>query len=174
MSRFDGRPRTSAPRDGGPTVLVLWGAGGGDVTERDLRDARAATPGWRWVLRSGGPDATDDVWPDLLAADVVVVHGGQNAVSEVAAARRPAVVVAQPRPHDEQLHRVRTLREAGLCVALDAWPPAHEWPDLLARAAGTGGAGWERWSPGDAAGRAARALEALARGEDPLAAGGPS
>jgi hypothetical protein len=171
MSRFDGRERTPSP-GGPPTVLVLWGAGGDPLPERDLHAARTATPGWRWVVRAGAPDSSDDVWPDLLRADVVVVHGGQNAVSEVAAARRPAVVVAQPRPHQEQLHRVRTLREAGLCVGLDAWPPASAWPALLDDAVEVGGEGWERWSPGDAAEHAARAIEALARGEDPLRAGG--
>lgn len=170
ISRFDGRERTAraAGAGGAPTALLLWGAGGDGVPEEDLRAARDATPGWRWVVRAAAAgDPPGDVWPDLLAADVVVVHGGQNAVSEVAAARRPAVVVAQPRPHQEQLHRVRTLRQAGLCVALDAWPDPREWPDLLSRALEVGGAGWARWSPGDGAERAARAIEALARGEDP-------
>ncbi|GAB4071157.1 hypothetical protein GCM10028777_38520 [Angustibacter speluncae] len=168
LSRFDGRSRAlpAGTRRDGRTVLLLWGGGGDAVPEADLRAAQDATPGWRWVVRAGGPGASDDVWPDLLAADVVVVHGGQNAVSEVAAARRPAIVVAQPRPHQEQAHRVRTLREAGLCVALDGWPQPQAWPDLLARAREVGGGGWVRWSPGDGADVAARAIEAHARGED--------
>lgn len=172
ISRFDGRSRGVPARAGdagGPaTVLLLWGSGGDAVPDADLRAAREATPGWRWVVRGGatGREA-DDVWPDLLAADVVVVHGGQNAVAEVAAAARPAVVVAQPRPHEEQVHRVRTLREAGLCVALESWPAAQEWPDLLARARDVGGEGWARWSAGDGADRVARALGSLARDEVP-------
>ena len=147
-------------------MLLLGGFGGTTVTDDDLASAAAATPGWTWVVRTGGPDAVDDVWPDLLAADVVVVHGGQNAVSEVAAARRPAVVVAQPRPHDEQVQRVRTLARSGLCVGLESWPEPSRWPALLEEALDVGGDGWSWWSPGDGAGVAARALERVAAGED--------
>ncbi len=165
FSRYDGRPRVRLADDPGPSgtrsrrVLLLGGFGGTTVTDADLASAAAATPGWTWVVRTGGPGAVDDVWPDLLAADVVVVHGGQNAVSEVAAARRPAVVVAQPRPHDEQVHRVRTLGKAGLCVGLESWPEPSRWSGLLEDALSIGGEGWAWWSPGDGARVAARALE---------------
>lgn len=161
FSRFDGRPRPAAdPRPG--SVLVLFGSGGRDVGDADFRAARAATPGWTWEYRVPGSaedaGAADDVWTALHRAEVVVVHGGHNAVAEVAAARRPAVVVAQDRPFAEQRRRAELLRAEGL-VALDRWPAAQEWPGLLdrARAAGTGP--WERWAPGDGAQRAAAFLD---------------
>lgn len=163
FSRFDGR---SATRDeGGPPgdrrVLVLWGSGGDDVTDAQRLAAREATPGWRWTYRLGAGEAVD-VWDDLLAADVVVVHGGSNAVAEVAAARRPAVVVAQTRPFAEQVARARAVDAAGIARGLDRWPAAADWPGLLDDALRRGGAGWSRWSTGDGARRAAAALDALA------------
>ena len=162
FSRFDGRP-VAARRPGGGTrrVLVLWGSGGDDVTDAQREAARETTPGWRWTYRLGGSEAAD-VWDELLAADAVVVHGGSNAVAEVAAARRPAVVVAQARPFDEQVARARVVDAAGIARGLDRWPPAQDWPGLLDDALRRGGAGWSRWSPGDGAQRAAAALDALA------------
>ncbi len=159
FSRFDGRPVTDPA--GGREVLVLWGSGGDDVTDTERAAAREATPGWRWTYRLGG-DEPSDVWADLMAADVVVVHGGSNAVAEVAAARRPAVVVAQARPFDEQVARARAVDAAGIARGLDRWPPARDWPGLLDDALRRGGAGWSSWSPGDGAQRAASALDALA------------
>lgn len=165
FSRFDGlrpggggEPAPSRER----RVLLLWGRGGTDVTDEQRAAARDATPGWSWTYRLGDAAAPTDVWSDLVAADVVVVHGGHNAVAEVAAARRPAVVVAQSRPFDEQLHRARLLTEAGLATGLDRWPAAARWPGLLTQALARGGAGWARWSPGDGALRAAETVDELA------------
>ncbi|RBY90485.1 hypothetical protein DQ244_12160 [Blastococcus sp. TBT05-19] len=164
FSRFDGRPLTpEASRPG--TVLVLFGSGGRDVGDDDFRAAREATPGWTWEYRVPGSaeDAAggEDVWTSLQRAEVVVVHGGHNAVAEVAAARRPAVVIAQDRPFGEQRRRAELLRAEGL-VALDSWPAAPEWPGLLDRARAAGAGPWERWAPGDGAQRAAAFLDAAA------------
>ncbi|MHA7860010.1 glycosyltransferase [Tessaracoccus sp. Y36] len=159
ISRFDDRvppPLTRSRR----RVLVVWGAGGTGVTDDDLRAAEAATPGWEWKVRSPGRAGSPDVWADLEWADVVVTHAGQNAVAEVAAAGRPAVVVAQPRPFDEQLGTVEALRNLRCCVALPQWPGAREWPGLLDEAAGC--CGWHRWTTRDGAARAAAAIAALA------------
>ncbi|TNM67366.1 hypothetical protein FHN55_10815 [Streptomyces sp. NP160] len=170
FSRFDGRDAPAAASEPG-RVLVLWGSGGRDVTDADLLAAAEAAPGWRWEHRVPGSALSapvgegsrdgDGVWEALLRAEVVVVHGGHNAVAEVAAARRAAVVVAQERPFGEQVRRAELLRAEGL-VALDAWPRAHEWPELLERARAVGAGPWERWAPGDGAQRAARHLDALA------------
>ncbi|MEH3077230.1 MAG: hypothetical protein PGN11_11210 [Quadrisphaera sp.] len=181
FSRFDGRDAPAHASEPG-RVLVLWGSGGRDVTDADLLAAREATPGWRWEHRVPGSTLSrtttrattpatvqgasedqdgDDVWEALLRAEVVVVHGGHNAVAEVAAARRAAVVVAQERPFGEQVRRAELLRGEGL-VALDSWPQAHEWPALLERARAVGPGPWRRWAPGDGAERAARHLDAIA------------
>ncbi|PRY11728.1 hypothetical protein [Kineococcus rhizosphaerae] len=172
FSRFDGRPApTGATRPG--TVLVLWGSGGRDVSDDELLAAREATPGWTWRFRVPGsrltsPQDEQDVWDALLEAEVVVVHGGHNAVAEVAAARRAAVVVAQDRPFAEQRRRVDLLRAEGL-VALDGWPAADRWPGLLARARAVGAGPWRRWAPGDGAQRAARFLDETAAAQGVLA-----
>lgn len=165
LSRFDGRP--VAPADpGSRTVLCLWG-GGGPVPSAQLSAAREATPGWRWVFADGSRDerSGDEVWRLLQEAAVVVCHAGQNAVAEVAAAQRPAVVIAQPRPFDEQQATVAALRTLDLAVALDDWPQPHDWPDLLARATALPAEKWLLWNDGRGAARAAEVLERVAHGE---------
>ncbi len=163
MSRFDDFPEPTAVRGVRPRVLVLWGAGGSEVPPSALDEARSATPGRDWVWRS--PDhPSPDLWGELHAADVVVSHAGNNAVAEVAAARRPAVVIAQARPFAEQHHTVEALRRAGIAVALDSWPDAAEWPGLIERALEAGGSGWGRWNPRDGARRAAGVLRSLGTG----------
>ncbi|WP_040281842.1 glycosyltransferase [Tessaracoccus massiliensis] len=157
ISRFDDRPAQQAPT--GRRVLVLWGAGGTEATREDLRAAVEATPGWEWRLRTPEGAPSPDVWADLAWADVVVTHGGQNAVAEVAAAGRPAVVIAQRRPFDEQQATVAALRALRCCVALDDWPAAGDWPGLLAHAATS--TAWERWTFRDGAARAAAAIDHL-------------
>ena len=143
---------------------MLWGSGGRDVGDEEFRRAQEATPGWTWEFCVPGSSlpgpGPDDVWEALQRNEVVVVHGGHNAVAEVAAARRAAVVVAQERPFAEQLRRVELLRAEGL-TALDAWPAASQWPELLERARAVGAGPWKRWAPGDGAQRAARFLDEL-------------
>lgn len=163
ISRFDHltpRPVPPAAADGG-TVLVLWGAGGRTTTAAELDAARKATPSWRWVERSPGTPSDLPLWEQLQQADVVVTHAGQNAVAEVAAARRPAVVVAQPRPFDEQVATARQVESRQIAVGRAAWPDAGEWPDLLRLAVARGGAGWSRWSTGHGAAVAATHLRTV-------------
>ena len=106
-------------------MLVLSGRGGTELTLDELAAAQAETPGWTWtVLGPPGRRWVADPWPLLCAADVVVTHAGQNAIADVAAARRPAVIVPQPRPFDEQATTARALDAAGLavvCPTLACW-----------------------------------------------------
>jgi hypothetical protein len=164
ISRYDHlTPRTPIPPVGadGGTVLVLWGAGGRTTTSAELEAAAAATPCWTWVERSPEVPSDASLWEQLQQADVVVTHAGQNAVAEVAAARRPAVVVAQPRPFGEQLATARQVEAHEIAVGRDAWPPAHDWPGLLALALARGGTGWARWSTGHGAADASARLSTV-------------
>lgn len=164
ISRFDGRsvPRRPPRPPEQRRVLVLWGAGGRPMGPSEVAAARAATPRWTWVQRDPRSAPSADLWADLAEADVVVTHAGQNSVAEVAAARRPAVVVAQSRPFGEQEATAAAVERLGIAVGLPGWPASSEWPTLIHRAAARGGDGWARWSTGDGARQAARHLEELA------------
>ena len=157
FSRFDGRALECSP-GGRRRVVVLWGAGGTNLTAAPV----AATPGWEWDWL-GTPDRwTPDPWPAISSADVVVTHAGQNAIAEVAAARRPAVVLPQQRPFGEQDATADVLARARLAVVRRSWPTPAEWPSVLAEAVALGGDRWAQWSPGDGARRAAQVIDELA------------
>ena len=158
MSRFDGRePHHASPAEA-RKVLVVWGSGGSDVCLTDIAAAQAATPGYQWTFRTP-QNPSPDVWREMGEAAVVVTHGGQNAVAEVAAARRPAVVVAQDRPHREQIATAAALVRGDVCTAVPRWPEPRHWPSLLASAEQRGGDAWATWNPGNGAEVAARFLD---------------
>jgi hypothetical protein len=157
FSRFDDREPAAPPPAGSRQVVVLAGAGGSALTQEALQHARETTPGWEWTVL-GGPDGTwvDDPWAALCAADVVVTHAGQNALAEVAAARRPAVVVPEERPHDEQRTTAAALHADGrLPVVVRDRFPDHGWPQVLERAARLDGDCWSLWNDGHGAARLA-------------------
>lgn len=157
MSRFDGR--TPAPVPGDRTVAVLWGRGS-NLPAADLESAQRGTPGWRWtVVTSGDPDV---VWDQLQAADVVVTHSGQNALAEVAAARRPAVVLPQDRPHDEQAHLATAVARIAPVTVRAAWPAEAAWASLLRETADLDPRAWAGWSDGGAADRFAALVDDVA------------
>jgi hypothetical protein len=162
ISRFDERARPCDPPRGGRRVLVLSGRGGTELTEQALAAAQHATPQWEWTVL--GPPSSRwvvDPWPLLCGADVVVTHAGQNAVADVAAAQRPAVVIPQERPHREQRATADAVRDAGLAVVCSRWPEPRAWTALLSEAERRGGEPWARWSSGSGAARAAAVLEEL-------------
>ncbi len=154
LSRFppDLDPRGSATPGAPRRVLVMLGQGGHDVSAVDLARASEQTPGWTWDVLDGRPDTwVEDPRPLLAAADVVVTHAGQNALAETAAARRPAIVIPQQRPHDEQV-------TTGAVLTADRWPalvrkrwPTDGWPALLDGAAGLDASSWSQWCDGGAA-----------------------
>lgn len=154
FSRFDGRTPTRPP-SGRRRVVVLWGAGG-------TAHPPPVPPGWDWDWLGTPGHWTPDPWPALCSADVVVTHAGQNAIAEVAAARRPAVVIPQQRPFGEQAATAHVLARAGLAVVRHSWPTPAEWPAVLTEAAELGGDRWAQWSPGDGARRAAHMIDELA------------
>lgn len=157
MSRFDDRVRLPPP--GGRRVLVLGGSGGDGFDPAAVETARRATPGWCWQTLGAGGRWESDPWQSLASADVVVVHGGQNAIAEVAAARRPAIVIPAPRPYAEQDATARVLDQARLAVVREDWPAPAGWPALLEEAEGMDGRRWSHWNDRGGAARAAALLD---------------
>jgi hypothetical protein len=146
---------------GRPRVAVLTGAGGSALTRSGLARARRQTPAWDWQVLGPPPLGrwVTDPAPMLRSAAVVVTHAGQNAVAEVAAARRPALVIPEDRPHDEQRATANALRDGAWPVTVvDSWP-ADGWPRLLARTRALDGARWSGWCDGGAAQRIAGVIE---------------
>lgn len=177
ISRF---PPVDGPVDVRPRhAVVLNGTGGSDPADptslsADLVAAVAARGG-RWSLEylAGAGHWVDDPWSRMSTAEVIVSHCGQNAVAEIAAARRPAVLVPGNRPFGEQRATARALRELALpAVVLDSWPAPEHWAAVLDRAAGLDGADWVRWNDGGGAGRAAELVAAVAGGQSPTAGTG--
>jgi UDP-N-acetylglucosamine--N-acetylmuramyl-(pentapeptide) pyrophosphoryl-undecaprenol N-acetylglucosamine transferase len=164
FSRFDGRDRRPPP--GRRQVLALFGAGGSQVAAAELRAAQRHTPNWTWMV-AGGPGSTwcPDVWPQLQDSDVIITHAGQNALAEVAAARRPAVIVPQPRPFDEQVASSRALHQAGVAQVCPRWPAAGQWGRLLETALHGDGSRWSRWNDLHGADRAAEVVSRCSKDE---------
>jgi hypothetical protein len=167
VSRFDGWTVPSREPDESRRArgLLLWGAGGGGTGAQVLAALRAGAPDWSWDVaglegRHLGPEQT---WQAMADADVVVTHAWQGSVAEVAAARRPAVVVADDRPFDEQHWTVRRLAGARLAATATGCPAADDVGPLLAHALSLDPRRWRSWNDGNGARVAARHLEGMIR-----------
>ena len=157
ISRFD--DRVAETTSGGRSVVVLFGGGGDAVSASQLDAAREATPDWTWTAFGGSHRPwNDDLWPVLSQAAVVVSHAGQNALAEIAAARRPAILIPQPRPFSEQEETAAALATAKIAVSRGRWPDPDDWELLLTQGAARNGEAWAQWNPGDGAQRAAEAI----------------
>jgi UDP-N-acetylglucosamine--N-acetylmuramyl-(pentapeptide) pyrophosphoryl-undecaprenol N-acetylglucosamine transferase len=162
ISRFDGRPRTR-PSAGDPNVLVLNGAGGSTSDTATVERCADAYPQFRWSTLGVGGDAwVDDPWHALCSADLVVSSAGQSSIADIAAADRPAIVIAAQRPFAEQHATTGALERGGLAVTRTGWPDEWEWPDLIGRARALGPNRWQRWETQGAAARAAASIERVA------------
>ncbi|MDE9366459.1 glycosyltransferase [Luteipulveratus sp. YIM 133132] len=139
-------------------AVMVWGDGGLDVDREQVQQLVDATPHLRWRTFGGGHPRSDDLHREWSRAEVVVTHAGQGIVSELAATRTPAVLVAQQRPFDEQHATVAALTAAGVPTALEAWPAQHDWPGIVRRAMEAGPGMWDGW-PAHGAARAASVLD---------------
>lgn len=157
ISRLRPRPGTRGTLRG----VVL--AGRDDPTMRRVADAvRRQVPDLDWVMAGAG-SWMPDIEASLATAAVVVSHAGQNAVADIAAVRAPAVVVACPRPHDEQEYLARVLGEMGIAPVVPADEVVRvDWSHLVLSVLGTAPA-WEHWRTAGAPDRAADVIEAAAR-----------
>jgi hypothetical protein len=176
LSRHDGRA-VAPPVGDGRVLLVLPGGDHGLTVAGVEAAARATGRRWDVVGRPAGPpppgDASegspvrwhghvDDPWPLLCDASVVVSAAGAASVAEVAAARRPAVLVPQPRPFDEQASLARQVARWAPVMIPDGGPGeaawSADWPEAVERAAALDGEGWGRHHDGRAADRFAAVL----------------
>lgn len=138
--------------------LVLAGAGGSSLTAAKVASLEARDPSISWEVMGGPASWRADVWSGLCDADVVVSHAGQNVLAEIAAARRPAIVVPESRPYDEQLHAAAALSSSGIVRSCSDWSQAG------AELAGMcpDPAVWSRWAPAGASTAAARVIDEVA------------
>ena len=141
------------------TVLVLSGRGGGHPSAEEVRAAEADAPGWSWQVLGGPGRWVDDPSTAMAAADVVVMQAGESAVADVAACRRPAVVVPAARPFEEQRATARALREDRWPCRVEARFPSTGWAERLTDVAALDGRAWEPWCDGLAADRLVEVLE---------------
>jgi Glycosyltransferase family 28 C-terminal domain len=148
-------------------VVVLVGAGPHDLDAADVIRAAAATPEWEWhvvgAADSGDPSVVwhgwlDDPWQIVSTAEVVVSTAGNGAVAQIAAAQRPAILMPQGRPFDEQLHLARCVGANSPARVIDAWPQQQEWPGLLNATAALDGTTWQEYADGQGAQRFADVL----------------
>ena len=124
LSRWEVSARRGPTRSPG-RVTVLAGAGGTLTRPAQVAAAKREARDWRWTVLASPPLGTwlRDPDPVLRGSDVIVTHAGQNAVAEVAAVRRPAIVIPEPRPHGEQQATARALADGPWPVTvLPAWP----------------------------------------------------
>lgn len=151
ISRFAGRTPDLGRREPG-RGLIVWGSGGTEFALAQRDSLMSVTPERDWRLALDLPP--EQLWQELQRAEVVVSHAGQGAVADLAVARAPAVVVADERPHGEQLATVSALQRLGIAAGAGRWPGGQEWPQLLATAVALGGRGWPQWLGSGAAGAA--------------------
>lgn len=155
-------------RPGPPRAVLLAGTGDAGPTPAQVRAAVADAAGWQWQLLGRQVDRelggwVGDPWPLLRDADVVVTHAGQNALAEVAAARRPAVVLPRDRPFAEQRTTGAALvRHGGLPVLVRERWPEQGWSQLLASAAELDGEAWCGWNDDGGAERLATVVQRVA------------
>ncbi|WP_027862301.1 glycosyltransferase [Marmoricola sp. URHB0036] len=146
------------PRSDRRHVVLLQGLGGEPLTRLDAAELEAVSPGWTWTVLGGEAGWTDDLHQHLLNADVVVTHAGMGALADVAACRRPAVVVPAARPHREQVTTAAALADGPWPAVVLPRFAERGWTEVLDRAAELDGMGWARWCDGRAAQRFAQVV----------------
>lgn len=165
IARFAPLPDDSPPRPPSTKqcVLVLSGTGGDEFSEALAASGDALVSDWEWSHLGGASGQwSDDPWREILAADVVVSHAGEGILAEVAAARRPMIVVPQTRPHDEQVTTASVLRSSSWPVVVRDGERPEDWASLLEKANSLDGSAWRTWNDGRGAARAAKIIERVA------------
>lgn len=111
---------------------------------RHIAAAAASSPGWQWEVAGAIEGDTTCLPSNLLlhgilpepasllrGADVVVTSAGHNAVVAAAACGTPTLLIAEDRPHDEQLYFARALNTAAGLPQIDSWNTPTDWAAVL-------------------------------------------
>ncbi len=143
-------------------VVVLQGRGGGLLTEETAAELGRRLPGWRWTVLGGTADWVADPAAVLGTAAIVVCQAGLGSLADVAALRRPAVVVPLPRPYDEQHATARVLAAGPWPVVVAGSGAAALSAPVLEAAAALDGEDWAGWVDPDAPALVAKAVAEVA------------
>ncbi|MBW4332212.1 glycosyltransferase [Stakelama sp. CBK3Z-3] len=135
-------------------ILVVLGSGGGDGDGARWAEAARAVPDHRWEVL-GACNVPSDMpgnlrmhgWIDdadgaIARAGLVIGAAGDGLVSAVLARRKPFLCLPEARPFDEQRSKARRLAALEAAVVIWTWPPASDWPLLIARAFEQRRGGW--------------------------------
>ncbi|SMP75485.1 Predicted glycosyl transferase [Neorhodopirellula lusitana] len=158
-----------------PTIAVMFGRGGTDLTVEQLCEAARSIPDHQWIVIGKDAPAAhplptnlqfvgwiQDPVAYLTAADLVVTAAGHNSVMEVGHSGCRFIAVAQDRPFEEQTRKARILDREGLAVGVESWPSAEQWPTLVARAKHLDPTQWQSVFQNDGAVQAANHLAKVA------------
>ncbi|MCY7395308.1 MAG: glycosyltransferase [Nocardioides sp.] len=146
-------PATSCSDPDGLDAVVLGSSRGSAWDEAQLGAFTASALPWRLHVVDTDREWSEDPWCLIRSARVVVTHGGQHALAEVAAARVPALVVPELRPFEEQVTTAAQLAHGGYPVLCADRLPSSGAADLLTQVAALDGSRWQRWCDGAAAAR---------------------
>jgi hypothetical protein len=144
VSRLPVAPSRSR-RPGARRAVVLQGRGGQRLTEHLAPELEVLLPGWEWTVLGGEGTWADDPRATLMDADVVVTNAGQGSVADVAACRKPAVVVPSPRPYAEQVATAEVLGRGRWPVVAATTADEALTPEVLDRAQRLDGNAWAGW-----------------------------
>jgi predicted glycosyltransferase len=123
LDRARARAELGLPASGRAILVAAGGGGDGDAAARADRIAAViarlepATAIWRAPGVVAGPGPL--LQPRLAAFDAAFAPAGYNTAHELAKARVPAALFAQPRSFDDQAARAARFAAAGFACALD-------------------------------------------------------
>lgn len=129
-------------------VIVLWGAGGGELSDDSLKALccavwpnRVICAGNIGAARSVGQSGSgsnlvrlgwlDRIGPLLTSRPTIVSSAGNNTVADAATAGCALVVVPQARPFDEQHRHAESLADAGVAAVAHATMSITAWRSAL-------------------------------------------
>jgi hypothetical protein len=167
------RPGARACRPSSADAVVLWGGGGGLVRGAMIDALARAIDGnvycagrtiWAPDDRPSAQNVIELGWIAdtarlLEQRPVVVSSGGNNCVTAAARMQCPLVVVALPRPFDEQVAHAAGLARAGVAVRAPTTDDTAAWHVAVATAR-QAARSWDRLQPSvDGAPAAAAAID---------------